>query len=64
MTGKPCKPNLTRLLAGRTVFLIETDNHQLVFDDRGTRIIQPAWPRLGTIYVSFADPADGSPRAV
>jgi putative transposase len=32
--------HVTRLLAGQTVYLIETNEHLLVFNDRGTEIMQ------------------------
>jgi hypothetical protein len=34
-------------LAGHTVFLVETEDHLLVFDTRGTQIMQYRWPKPG-----------------
>jgi putative transposase len=50
--------HVTRLLAGQTVYLIETNEHLLVFNDRGTEIMQHRWPKPGTAYVSSGRPED------
>ena len=39
---------VTRLLAGQTVYLLETDDHLLIFNDRGTEIMKHRWPKPGT----------------
>jgi putative transposase len=41
--------HVTRLLAGQTVYLIETNEHLLVFNDRGTEIMQHRSPKPGTV---------------
>jgi len=43
--------HVTRLLAGQSVYLIETDQHLIVFDDQGTELMRCRWPRPGTKYV-------------
>jgi hypothetical protein len=35
----------TRLLAGQSVYLVETDQHLLVFDNHGTEPMKYRWPR-------------------
>jgi putative transposase len=56
--------HVTRLLAGQTVYLVETDDHLLVFDDRGTLIIQHRWPKAGVKYVSSGRPRGRQPRTI
>jgi transposase InsO family protein len=56
--------HVTRLLAGQTVLLIETYEHLLVFDDRGTEIMQHSWPKPGTAYVSSGRPRGRRPRTL
>ena len=56
--------HVTRLLAGQTVYLVETDEHLLVFDDRGTEIMQHRWPKPGTTYVSSGRPRGRRPRTL
>ena len=53
--------HITRLMAGQTVLLIGTDDHLLVFYDRGTEIMQHAWPKPGTTYVSSGRPRGRHP---
>ena len=43
--------HVTRHLAGQSVYLIETDQHLIVFDDQGTELMRYRWPRPGTKYV-------------
>ena len=43
--------HVTRHLAGQSVYLIETDQHLIVFDDQGTELMRCRWPRPGTKYV-------------
>jgi len=54
--------HVTRLLAGQIVFLVETDQHLLVFDDQGTEIMKYRWPRPGIKYVGSGRPRGRQPR--
>jgi len=56
--------HVTRLLAGQTVYLIETNEHLLVFNDRGTEIMQHRWPKPGTAYVSSGRPRGRHPKTL
>lgn len=56
--------HITRLLAGQTVYLIETDQHLLVFNDQGTEIMKHRWPRPGTTYVRSGRPRGRQPRTI
>jgi hypothetical protein len=56
--------HVTRKMAGQTVFLIETDQHLLVFDDRGTEIMKHRWPRPGVKYVSSGRPRGRQPKTI
>lgn len=56
--------HITRKMAGQTVFLIETDQHLLVFDDRGTEIMKHRWPRPGVKYVSSGRPRGRQPKTI
>ena len=56
--------HVTRKMAGQTVFLIETDQHLLVFDDRGTEIMRHRWPRPGVKYVSSGRPRGRQPKTI
>jgi len=56
--------HVTRLLAGQTVYLIETNEHLLVFNDRGTEIMQHHWPKPGTAYVSSGRPRGRHPKTL
>ena len=56
--------HVTRLLAGQTVYLIETNGHLLVFNDRGTEIMQHRWPKPGTAYVSSGRPRGRHPKTL
>lgn len=46
------------------MILVETDDHLLVFDDRGTQITQHAWPKPGTADVSSGRPRGRQPRTL
>lgn len=48
--------HVTRLLAGQSVYLVETDQHLLVFDDQGTELMKYRWPRPGIKYVGSGRP--------
>jgi transposase InsO family protein len=56
--------HITRLLAGQVVYLIETDQHLLVFNDQGTEIMKHRWPRPGTTYVRSGRPRGRQPRTI
>jgi transposase InsO family protein len=56
--------HVTRKMAGQTVFLIETDQHLLLFDDRGTEIMKHRWPRPGVKYVSSGRPRRRQPKTI
>lgn len=56
--------HVTRLMAGRNVYLIETDQHLLIFDDQGTEIMKHRWPRPGTKYVSSGRPRGRQPKTI
>jgi hypothetical protein len=56
--------HVTRLLAGQTVYLIETNEHVLVFNDRGTEIMQHRWPKPGAAYVSSGRPRGRHPKTL
>jgi len=54
--------HVTRLLAGQNVYLIETDQHLLVFDDQGAELMQHRWPKPGNKYVRSGRPRGPQPR--
>ena len=56
--------HVTRLMAGRIVYLVETDQHLLIFDDQGTELMKHRWPRPGTKYVSSGRPRGRQPRTI
>jgi putative transposase len=56
--------HVTRLLAWKTVYLVETDQHLLIFDDQGTEIMKHRWPRPGTAYVGSGRPRGRQPRTL
>jgi transposase InsO family protein len=56
--------HVTRAMAGQTVFLVETDQHLLVFDDNGTEVMKHRWPRPGIKYVSSGRPRGRRPKTV
>ncbi|MHB1173139.1 MAG: integrase core domain-containing protein [Lacisediminihabitans sp.] len=56
--------HVTRLLAGQTVYLLETDDHLLIFDDRGTEIMKHRWPGPGTKYVGSGRPRGRRPKTI
>lgn len=56
--------HVTRLLAGKSVYLGETDQHLLVFDDQGTELMKYRWPRPGTKYVSSGRPRGRQPKTL
>lgn len=56
--------HVTRALAGHTVFLIETADHLLVFDDQGTQLMQHHWPKPGVKYVSSGRPRGRQPKTI
>ena len=56
--------HVTRHLAGQSVYLIETDQHLIVFDDQGTQLMRYRWPRPGTKYVSSGRPRGRQPRTL
>jgi hypothetical protein len=51
-------------MAGQTVLLVETEDHLLVFDDRGTEIMRHSWPKPGTAYVSSGRPRGRHPKTL
>ncbi|TQO19832.1 winged helix-turn helix protein [Rhodoglobus vestalii] len=56
--------HVTRLLAGQSVYLVETDQHLLVFDDQGTQVMKYRWPRPGIKYVGSGRPRGRQPRTL
>ncbi|MDO8382023.1 MAG: hypothetical protein Q7T17_03475 [Microbacterium sp.] len=42
---------VSRTLAGEVAYLLETPETLMVFDDRGTLLIEHHWPAPGTKYV-------------
>jgi transposase InsO family protein len=54
--------HISRALAGQTVYLIETADHLLVFDDEGTEIKGHRWPKPGTANVSSSRPRGRRPK--
>jgi transposase InsO family protein len=56
--------HVTRAMAGQTVFLVETDQHLLVFDEHGTEIMKHRWPRPGVKYVSSGRPRGRQPKTL
>ena len=56
--------HVTRLLAGQTVYLLETDDHLLIFNDRGTEIMKHRWPKPGTKYVGSGRPRGRRPKTI
>jgi putative transposase len=56
--------HVTRLLAWKTVYLVETDQHLLIFDDQGTEIMKHRWPKPGTAYVGSGRPRGRQPRTL
>ena len=56
--------HVTRLLAGQTVYLLETDDHLLIFNDRGTEIMKHRWPGPGTKYVGSGRPRGRRPKTI
>ena len=56
--------HVSRTLAGSLAFLVETEATLQVFDDRGTLLIEHAWPAPGTRYVGSGRPrGPRGPRA-
>jgi putative transposase len=56
--------HVTRLMAGRIVYLVETAQHLLIFDDQGTELMKHRWPRPGTKYVSSGRPRGRQPKTI
>jgi len=56
--------HVTRLMAGQILYLIETDQHLLIFDDQGTEIMRHRWPKPGTKYVRSGRPRGRQPRTL
>jgi putative transposase len=56
--------HVTRLLAGQHVYLVETDQHLLVFDEQGTQLMKYRWPRPGIKYVGSGRPRGRQPRQI
>lgn len=56
--------HVTRLMAGKIVYLVETDQHLLIFDDQGTELMKHRWPRPGVKYVSSGRPRGRQPRTL
>jgi hypothetical protein len=56
--------HVTPALAGRTVFLVETDDHLLIFDGQGTQLMQHRWPKPGVKYVGSGRPRGRRPKTV
>jgi hypothetical protein len=56
--------HVTRALAGQTVYLVETDDYLLVFDDQGTQIMQHRWPKPGVKYVGSGRPRGRRPKQI
>ncbi|TFC27071.1 transposase [Cryobacterium sp. MDB1-18-2] len=56
--------HISRALAGQTVYLVETTDHLLVFDDDGTEIMEHRWPKPGTKYVSSGRPRGRRPKTI
>ena len=56
--------HVTRLLAHQIVFLVETEQHLLVFDDQGTELMKYRWPRPGIKYVGSGRPRGRQPRTL
>jgi hypothetical protein len=56
--------HVTRLLAGRSVYLVETDDHLLVFDDQGTELMKHRWPKPGIKYVGSGRPRGRQPKTI
>jgi putative transposase len=56
--------HVTRLLAWKTVYLVETDQHLLIFDDQGTELMKYRWPKPGTAYVGSGRPRGRQPRTL
>ena len=54
--------HVTRLMAGQTVYLVETDQNLLIFDHQGTEIMKHRWPRPGVKYVGSGRPRGRQPR--
>ena len=48
--------------ADQIVYLVETDEHLLIFDDHGTEIMTYRRPKLGTKYVSSGRPKGRRPK--
>jgi hypothetical protein len=51
-------------MAGETVYLIETSDYLLIFDDRGTQIMQHRWPKPCVKYVSSGRPRGRLPKTL
>ncbi|MEP6479089.1 MAG: hypothetical protein ABJB03_06840 [Rhodoglobus sp.] len=47
-------------MAGRIAYLVETDQHLLIFDYQGTELMKHRWPRPGTSRGS--DPSRGTTK--
>jgi putative transposase len=56
--------HVTRLLAGKNVYLVETDQHLLVFDEQGTELMKYRWPRPGVKYVGSGRPRGRQPNQI
>ena len=48
--------HVSRTLFGALAYLVETEASLLVFDDRGTLLIEHPWPAPGTKYVGSGRP--------
>lgn len=49
--GAPNPVPCHSVLAGQTVYFLETNDHPLIFNERGTEIMKYRWPGPGTKYV-------------
>ncbi len=56
--------HVTGLLACQHVYLVETDQHLLVFDERGTELMKYSWPRPGIKYVGSGRPRGRQPKQI
>ena len=62
--GPHTRFRVTRLFAGQIVYLVENDQHLLVFDDQGTQLMKYRWPRPGIKYVGSGRPRGRQPRQI
>jgi putative transposase len=56
--------HIGRILADQIVYLVETDDNLLIFNDQGTEIMTHRWPKPGTKYVSSCRPKGRRPKTL